>query len=178
MTFGRPLIDPVNNDGRYFYETGRDGSFQIPVTLADPIPAAFEGQSFICKQPCWLAFLHAQVPIQANNVFVLLYDVFPDANTAQDIITRQIPARYSFGPILAAPASGGTLIYEAVAEEVPCRVDAARRHPSGYVPTVKGLPFNFGILAIASSTVRVPTVTDGQGEPLDLQMAIIARMQA
>lgn len=170
---GVPLINPANSDGRYFYETGRDGAFQVPI---NNVPAAdwvlFEDRSRIARQPCWLTFLHAAIPDQDSPVYVLLYDVNPDTNNIDALVISGMPARYSLGPVQAT-GIGGTIIYESEAEEVPCRVDP-RKYPHG-PPTVKGLPFNFGILAFASTTPRFYT---SAGELVTLQMALTARMQA
>lgn len=171
---GIPLQNPANNDGRYFYETGRGGSFQIPITqvpAADWVP--FEATALIARQPCWLTFIHVAVPdiVLNSQVYLLLWDVDPNTPGIDALIAAGMPSRYTLGPV-PDTGFGGTIIYESSAEEVPCRVDPRRYPPGTRPPEVRGLPFNFGIFAAASESPRVWTNDKA------LTVAITARMQA
>lgn len=188
---GAPMIKPIDANGRGEYETGK-ASFN---THEQPA-FAFETQANILQQPGWLTSLFGVIPQLADTLlpaWILLFDLTPAlVNQLFTIATGIVPddsiARYSLGPIRPSDhaATGGSIVYEATAEEVPCRPATGQQFqascgPDGkprLPPDVKGMPFNFGIIAVVSSTPRILTTKDGQGTPLGLLMAITARMQA
>lgn len=147
-----PIVKPIDSCWRGTYETGRDGNFNNP-TLPT---VAFEQVAQVSRQPCWLLYAHASFIIEQDTRFVLLFDVNPGDPAQFAQIVPGALARYSYGPIPAGLA--GTLIYESSAELVPLPYQGA---PQGgpEKPWSYGLPFNFGIVAVASSTPRVFTQT-------------------
>ncbi len=189
---GSPIVKPIDANNRGEYETGKS-NFNDP---SQPT-LAFEAQSNILQQPGWLTSLFAVIPKLANATvpaWILLFDLTPKlVNGLWGISTGIVPdgaiARYSFGPVRADDLAlqGGSIDYEGSAEEVPCRPatgqlpgcapGALPRLP----PDVKGMPFNFGIIAVASSTGRVLTtgvfVPQTGFVPYGLSMSITARMQ-
>lgn len=187
-----PLIKPIDANGRGEYETGKQ-SFNDP---AQP-SIAFETQANILQQPGWLTMLSAAFPSldDEENTFpawLLLFDLTTDlVNKLFSVATGLIPdgaiARYSMGPVRASDMgiSGGSVWYEATAEEVPCRT-AIGQFPSNcppgdrprLPPDVKGMPFNFGIIAVVSATPRILTTVTSQDVSIGLSMAVTARMQA
>lgn len=187
-----PLIKPIDANGRGEYETGK-ASFNDP---GQPL-FAFETQANILQQPGWLTMLSAVFPSldDEENTFpawLLLFDLTTDlVNKIFTVTDGVIPdaaiARYSMGPVRASDMgiSGGSIWYEASAEEVPCRTAVGQFpsncHPADrprLPPDVKGMPFNFGIIGVVSATPRVLTTVTGQNVPIGLSMAVTARMQA
>jgi hypothetical protein len=161
-----PLVKPIDSCWRNYYETGRT-NFNVP-----GLPTvAFESQAFVSKQPCWLTMVFAAFDLVAAPLYVLLFDINP-ADPAQ--LSLVVPgtafARFSFGPVPAG--TSGTLLYEASAELIPVPYQGA---PQGgpEKPWAYGLPFNFGVTAVASSTPRVYT------QPVNPNcMALTCRVQS
>lgn len=184
---GAPIVSPIDANGRGEYETGKS-SFNSPTQPA----FAFETQANILQQPGWLTSLFAVVPPLANTTaaaWILLYDLTPElVNQLFGLSTGIVPqgaiARYSLGVVTPTDhaETGGAVVYESSAEEVPCR-PATGQFPTHQdrprlPPDVKGIPFNFGIIAVVSATPRILTTEAGLGISLGLTMAITARMQA
>lgn len=146
-----PVVKPIDICGRGFYETGRPPSESGGPSFNTPaLPTiAWENIARISSQPSWLMFLHAAfdpawlVPSQ----YVLLFDLNPGDATQLALMTVGAIARFTLGP---PNQPGGTIIYESGAEVVPIADDPEELWSFG-------LPFNFGIIAAASSTPRVYT---------------------
>ena len=143
-----PIVKPIDSCWRGFYETGKDGNFNNPTLPA----VAFEAQAFISKQPCWLTLLHAAFTVVDQDLYVLLYDLNPADPAQLALLVANAPARWTLGPVPALTA--GTIIYEASAELIPLPFQGS---PQGgpEKPWAYGVPFNFGIVAVPSSTPRV-----------------------
>lgn len=147
-----PLVKPIDSCWRGTYETGKGGNFNTP-----NLPTAgFEAQANVAFQPCWLTFLHAALLLGGDERYVCLFDLNPGDPQQLALVVPGAVARYTFGPVPAG--QGGTIIYEASAELIPVPFQGA---PQGgpEKPWAYGLPFNFGIVAVASSTPRVYTQT-------------------
>lgn len=153
---GAPLQQPATSYRRGYYETGRDPNFNTEVLATTP----WESVAIVSRKPCWLTLIHVVFPVtfppgQQEDAYALLYDT-----TDTSLIVAGAIARFTFGPVIAG--SGGTIIYEAEAEEVPCI-------PQCEGVKARGIPFNFGLIVAASTTPRILTTLD--------EMAVTARIQ-
>lgn len=145
-----PIVKPIDSCWRGTYETGKGGNFNDST-----LPTiAWEQVAQVSRQPGWLMYAHGAFLLTQETRFVLFFDVNPGDPAQFAQIAPGALARYSFGPIPAGLA--GTLVYESSAELIPLPYQGA---PQGGPdkPWAYGLPFNFGIVAVASSTPRVLT---------------------
>lgn len=169
-----PIVKPIDSCGRGFYETGRPPSGSGPSFNTPGLPTtAFENISSISSQPCWLLFLHATFNQEWDqDGYILLFDLNASDQNQLQLVTAGAVARFTLGPVLAS--SGGTIIYESGAEMIP-QINVGSGINPNFVPWASGLPFNFGIVAAASSTPRVLTSPVGPGG--DPVSSVVARIQ-
>ena len=167
-----PIVKPIDQCGRGLYETGRPPSAtgaDGPGFNTPALPTvAFENEARIASQPAWLMFLHATFNANwAQAGYVLIFDLTASDPSQLALIQPGAISRYTLGPVPAS--SGGTIIYESSAEVVPLvqAIPKVMHHgrqehmPGDIYPWSYGLPFNFGIYAVASSTPRVYTPPQG-----------------
>lgn len=154
-----PIVKPIDLCQRGLYETGRPpsgpaaGGGDAPNFNTPRLPTKlWENLAPVSSQPGWLMFMLTTF-LETWNLpgYVLFFDLNPSDPNQLQLVTANAVARYTFGPVPAA--SGGTLIYESTAESIPL----VQPHHS---PWAYGLPFNFGIIAAASSTPRRLTAPD------------------
>lgn len=172
-----PPVKPIDRCERGQYETGK-ANFDTP----DSPTQAWESSSIansdanstVLPMPGSLMFLHATFSTAVVvPVYVLLYDM--DPTTVQQFPGPGAIARYTLGPCVPIPtvadptvSSGGTVTYEATAEEVYNAPGGPDRRARSI-----GLPFNFGIVAVASFGPRVYTLS----ELATMEWALTARFQ-
>lgn len=152
-----PTMLPTERGGTGQYETGKD-SFntpKLPTVLWEPTESAV-----IAKQPCWLTFLNVIVnPAITTVVYALLFDLnINDPQQLADLMSGNVGARYTLGPVPAS--TGGTIVFAPVSEQIG---------KDGSV--IEGLPFNFGLVLLASTTPRFHT------SPENDAIAISARVK-
>lgn len=177
-----PTVKPIDRCERGQYETGKPSFDTTDQPLFDwedgyiANDTGVGGNQLILPMPGSLMFLQATFSTAVvAPAYILLFDV--DARFLQDNNGLQggMRARYTFGPCVPivssgdpAVSSGGTVTYEATAEEVYNAPDAPGRKARSI-----GLPFNFGIAAVASFAPRLFTRT----ELGVMEFALTARFQ-
>lgn len=180
-----PAVKPIDRCQRGQYETSK-ASFNDTTPPTAPWEknaiANSENGRQILAQPGSLMFLNAVFSTAlVVPAWVLLFDL--DAAGAGALDTQAI-ARYSFGPGVPdvydpntpTITSGACITYEAQAEQVYNSGGRQRKQRDGDDREAWsfGIPFNFGITVVASSSPRIYVPF---GELVTLEWALTARFQ-
>lgn len=158
-----PAVKPVDVSRHGQYETGKGTGetqrFQLPTV-------AFERIASVSIQPAWLMLMNV-VFSQALVVpaYALVFDLNASDPAQSSLLANGAISRWTLGPV---PAGGGTIMWGPESERIPD--DVATDSES------IGIPFNFGITVVLSSTPRSLTAIMN-GEFAVNGMAITARFK-
>lgn len=139
------ISKPTQAFGRFEYQTGQV-ALRPGVTGQRIIPAAnaFEQSSLVNQTPCFVSLIECVSDVlSVNDLYLLAFDLpATDAVTQAVIAGTMGAARSSYGPI----SPGGSMARE-----------FSEVFPGAHAPFFVGLPFDLGVLVVASSTPRVFT---------------------
>ena len=134
------LAKPTQAHGRFQYETGANSAQDGII----PSGLAFEQSSLVLGAPCLVSVVEAvAIETAGTAVYLLGFDIVAnDVNLQLAIAGALGAARYTWGPM----DPGATLVR--TADEV---------FPSQAAPFYQAMPFDRGLLIVASSTPRIWT---------------------
>jgi hypothetical protein len=139
-----PAVKPVDIGRHGQYETGKGTgetqSFQLPTV-------AFENVARVSIQPCWLMLMNiAFLETLAVPAYALVYDINGSSVEQLSLLVNGAIARWTLGPVPNG-LGGGSIMWSPESEHIPDDTVTGDE-------TSIGIPFNFGITVVLSSTPR------------------------